>query len=360
LGSKLASLGILCILWLVIAAVLYVVFVSRTDHTDFFPRWAGVRLALFEAQDPYAETTTREIQRTVYGRLRQGTQDQQGFAYPAHVIPLLLPFWLLPMRVASALWSSLSILLVVVLVYVLGEVPRRLFWIFTSVVVTAHVSLVVFQAQFTIFVAVCLGIAYWMYMRSYDVIAGVLLVFATIKPELVLLPMFALTVMAVWERRWKLLVTFLLTFLLAIVLSIAVTGIWVPRWLAQIQAYRTYAQTVWPVGVMYQHKLVSALACMVLLSLALKVAEWDHDMVFATACVLELVLVPQTLPYSLVVLLVPVALIVLPRCALCAPVIALVSWGALLLPYRIQMTVVPLAVWGLGLIAAQKPLETEP
>ncbi|MDY7078840.1 MAG: glycosyltransferase family 87 protein, partial [Chloroflexota bacterium] len=305
LGKRLASLLALCLLWLVIAAVLYVVFVSRTNHTDFFPRWAGARMALFEARDPYAETSTREIQRRVYGSFRQDTQDQQGFAYPAHVIPLLFPFWLLPMRVASALWSSLSIMMVVVLVYLLGQVPRRLVWVFASVVLIAQVLLVVFQAQFTIFVAACLGIAYWMYTRSYDVIAGALLACATIKPELVSIPMVVLIVMAVWERRWKLVFTVLLTLLLLVSLSFGITGIWVPRWLAQISAYQTYAQSVWPVKVLYQHELVSGLVFVILLVLGLKVTRWDRDLVFATACVLGLVLIPQTLPYSLVLLLVP-------------------------------------------------------
>ncbi|MDY7080786.1 MAG: hypothetical protein SXV54_28215, partial [Chloroflexota bacterium] len=59
-----------------------------------------------------------------------------------------------------------------------------------------------------------------------------------------------------------------------------------------------------------------------------------------------------------VLLLVPVALIVLRRCVLWAPLIAILSWGSLLLPYRVQMTMIPLAVCGLLLVTWREPLET--
>ena len=54
LSSPLVLAGVLCLLWLVIGVVLYGLFVSWANHTDFFPRWAWARIALFEAQDPYA------------------------------------------------------------------------------------------------------------------------------------------------------------------------------------------------------------------------------------------------------------------------------------------------------------------
>ena len=174
-------------------------------------------------------------------------------------------------------------IMVVALVYILGQVPRRLGWVFVCMLGIAHILLVVFQGQITLFAVVCMGIAYWMYAQSRDVMAGVLLVFATIKPELVLLPTIALVVMAIWERRWKLPVTFLLALLLTLALSFVVAGFWVPSWLAQVRVYRGYAKSVWPIGVLYQYKLVSALACLVLIGLASKVTQWDRDFIFAAA-----------------------------------------------------------------------------
>ena len=171
LSSPLVLVGVLCLLWLVIGAVLYAVFVSWANHTDSFPRWAGARIALFEAQDPYAETSTHEIQRTIYGQRLKEEENQQGFIYPAHVIPLLFPFWLLPMRITSALWSSLSVLMTITLIwiYMLGRMSRHLFWVSAFTLMTAHILLVMFQGQFTLFVVACLGIAYWMYTHSIGV-----------------------------------------------------------------------------------------------------------------------------------------------------------------------------------------------
>ena len=141
-------------------------------------------------------------------------------------------------------------------------------------------------------------------------------------------------------------------------LSFAVAGAWIPRWLAQVRAHQVYAQNVRPVEVLYQYRPVSAFACLILIGLMLKVTRWDHDMTFATACVLDLVLIPQTLSYSLTVLLLPILLIVIQRCAIWAPLIAIASWGILWFPYRIQMTAVPLAVWGLILVG-QRGLECQ-
>ena len=353
-SSRLVVVGALCVLWLAIAAILYVVFVSRTDHTDFFPRWAGARIALFEARDPYSEAATRDIQQTIYGRLRLDTEDQQGFTYPAFIIPLLFPFWLLPMRIASALWSSLSVLMVIALVYVLGQIRRQTAWVVVCVLATAHILLVIFQGQMTLFAVACLGIAYWMYTQSRDVAAGGLLVFAAIKPELVVLPVAVLIGWAIWERRWKLVVTFLLSLLLILALSVVIAGFWAPSWLAQVRDYQGYAKSVWPVKVLYQYKWVSALACLILAGLASRRIQRNRDVIFAIVCVLNMVLVPQTLPYSLAALLLPVALIVLRHGATWAPIIAASSWGVLFVPYRIQMAAVPLIVCGLLLITAQK------
>jgi hypothetical protein len=349
-NQRLVFFSGLFVAWLLIGLVLYVVFVSRTDHTDFFPRWVGARIALFKSKDPYSEASTHEIQRTIYGHLRQDGEDPQSFSYPAHVIPLLFPFWLLPMRISSALWSSLSVLMMVALVYTLGRAAiRQLFGVCISVFAIAHVLLVVFQGQFTLFVTACLGIAYWLYSRSNDVAAGVLLVFATIKPELVLFPMMILIATAIWERRWNLLVAFSLVFFVAMAISFVIAGIWVPQWLGQVRAYPSVSRALWPVGVLYKHWPVAALAFLVLAFLALKVARWDRDLVFASVCVLDLVLIPQTLPYSLAVLLLPIVLVLMQHHVVLVPIITVTSWGVLLLSYSIQMALTPLAVWALVL-----------
>lgn len=352
--SRLTLLAVLGGLWLIIATMLYVVFVSKTDHTDFFPLWAGARLALFEGRDPYAPETTTQIQQTVYGHPRQRTEDQQGFTYPAHLIPLLLPFWLLPMRIASALWSSSSVLLAAFLIGVLAEVRWRLSWVPVLTVLTAHVLLAIFQGQFTIFVAACLGLGYWMYTHSRSALAGLLLVGTTIKPELVLLPIAALLAMALWERRLSTLVASCLGGLLMMGLSVAATGFWIPGWLGQIDAYRAYAQSVWPIEVLYENWPASVLAGVVRLGLGVKVGRWDRETVFATLCALNRLLLPQTLPYSLAVLVVPIGLVVLNDSPFWACIVAVASWGAVFVPYRIKMTAVPMAILGLVLLARHR------
>jgi hypothetical protein len=358
LRNRLALAAVLFVLWFLIAATLYVTFVSKTDHTDFFPLWAGARLALFEAQDPYARETTTQIQQTVYGHARQPTEDQQGFTYPAHLIPLLLPFWLLPMRIASALWSSLSVLMVLGLVCFLAQVSEKQWWIPALIGISAHVLLVVFQGQLTIFVAACLGLAYWTYTHGRTTLAGLFLVATTIKPELVLLPAAALLVIAVSERRSGFLLGLSVGGALLVGMSVVIAGFWVPRWLNQLGAYRTYAQSVWPVEVLYRNWPICALVGGILLALAATVERWDHEIIFATVCAINIILLPQTLPYSLTILLVPVTLTVLARHPSWTLAVPVASWGAIFLPYQTQMVAVPVAVLG-GVLFARHRIFTE-
>src|SRR6185503_7567647 len=68
----------------------------RGNLSDLYPRWLGSRELLLHHRDPYSPEVTREIQAGYYGReLDPGRmddprfnepKDQQGFAYPLHVI----------------------------------------------------------------------------------------------------------------------------------------------------------------------------------------------------------------------------------------------------------------------------------
>src|SRR3954463_7941006 len=68
----------------------------RGNLSDLYPRWLGARELLLHHRDPYSPEVPREIQAGYYGRpLEPGRtdepKDQQGFAYPVHVVFLLAP-----------------------------------------------------------------------------------------------------------------------------------------------------------------------------------------------------------------------------------------------------------------------------
>src|SRR5678815_3305835 len=73
----------------------------RGNRSDLYPRWLGTRELLLHHRDPYSPEVTRGIQSGYYGRpLDAGRmddarfnepKDQQGCAYPQHVVILLAP-----------------------------------------------------------------------------------------------------------------------------------------------------------------------------------------------------------------------------------------------------------------------------
>ena len=93
----------------------------RGNLSDLYPRWLGTRELLLHHRDPYSPEVTREIQSGYYGRpLDPGRmddprfdepKDQQGFAYPLHVIFLLAPTIGLPFPVVQTGFRWLLVIL---------------------------------------------------------------------------------------------------------------------------------------------------------------------------------------------------------------------------------------------------------
>ena len=93
----------------------------RGNLSDLYPRWLGTRELLLHHRDPYSSEVTREIQIGYYGRpLDPGRiddprfnepKDQQGFAYPLHVIFLLAPTIGLPFPVVQTGFRWLLVIL---------------------------------------------------------------------------------------------------------------------------------------------------------------------------------------------------------------------------------------------------------
>src|ERR1700681_2963657 len=79
----------------------------RGNLSDLYPRWLGARELLLHHRNPYSAEVTREIQTGYYGRpldpdRTDDPKDQQGFAYPLHVVFLLAPTMRLPFPVVQA------------------------------------------------------------------------------------------------------------------------------------------------------------------------------------------------------------------------------------------------------------------
>ncbi len=188
----------------------------RGNLSDLYPRWLGARELLLHHRDPYSPEITREIQSGYYGRpldpdRTDDPKDQQGFAYPVHVVFLLAPTIGLPFPVVQDGFRWLLVILT------LASVPlwlRVLHWRPSKTVVAVLViltfgSFAVVQGiklqQLSLVVSVLMASAAAALVAGNLFLAGFLLALATIKPQLAL-PMAAWLVLwaiSDWRQRGR-------------------------------------------------------------------------------------------------------------------------------------------------------------
>jgi hypothetical protein len=225
----------------------------RGNLSDLYPRWLGSRELLLHGRDPYTPEFTREIQAGYYGRPLDpdapGERNyQQGFYYPAYVAFCLAPTIHLPFETVRKgfFWVLLGLTLTTVPLW-----PFVLRW---SVPVWVYVSLVVFTIgslpfiegimlqQITLFVVPLLIAALALLASGHPMPAGVLLAFATIKPQLVWLLLLWLMIwtLADWRRRCRWAVSFLLTMVILFAASEWYLPHWIPRFLQAIREYHNF------------------------------------------------------------------------------------------------------------------------
>ncbi len=309
----------------------------RGNLSDLYPRWLGMRELLLHHRDPYSPEVTREIQSGYYGRpLDAGRmddprfnepKDQQGFAYPLHVVFLLAPTIGLPFPVVQTgfRWLLITLTLASVLLWL-----RVLRWR-PSVASTAILIVLTFGSyavvqgiklqQLTLVVSALLAGCAAALVAGYFSLAGFLLALATIKPQLALPIAGWLTLWAVsdWRRRQL----FVWSFALSMAIFLGAAEYILPGWMKEfrnaVAAYRQYTggagslldvlTTAW-LG-----KILAAVAVLAVVIMGWKVRRAPHDSaafstMLALVLAVTLVIVPSFAPYNQVLLLPAVFLIV--------------------------------------------------
>jgi hypothetical protein len=226
----------------------------RGSFSDLYPRWLGARELLLHNRDPYSSEVTREIQAGYYGRPLDPTrpndpQDQQGFAYPVYVVFLLAPSIWLPFSAVQIIFRVLLVSLIAasVLLWI-----SALQWQISATGKLIAVALVLgsFPAvqaiklqQLTVLVCTLLAGCAALIVNRRLGLAGVLLAFATIKPQLALAFAGWLVVWAVgdWRSRQRLVWSFLVTLGGLIIAGEILLSGWIGRFRGAAAAYLKYA-----------------------------------------------------------------------------------------------------------------------
>ena len=323
------------LLWAGISLAAYTGWVHGADHRDFYPWWAGARLRLFEGRDLYSLDTVREMQLRLYGKILPPEMDQQGFAYPAQMLVILFPFWWVADReIATALWEGLSVLLLLASLYFLGRMPRRPVPIFVlaAFLLWQYPLLMIFQGQITGLILVSLLLGFWAYQHGKDILSGLALSLAVLKPELALLPWLVMLFMAFKDRRFRMPLAFFAAQAFLLASSMLLAGWWIPEWLAAVQRYSGYAKSAWaPLTAWSVHPLLFVILLLMTVGLLVNM-RWNRLAAFAAAFPVGLLLLPQTLVWGLTILLAPLILAWNGRARWVVAAVWLLGWIFLFLP----------------------------
>lgn len=239
------ALGIIVLAILTITNVNYAE--NNPGGADFVPRWLGVRLLLTEGESPYSQTTTLAIQEFMYGRPAKPGEDQVLFVYPLYSFIVFTPFSLIADYVqVRGLWQTVLqialILLAIISIRLADWRPSMpsLFLLLVFVLLWYHSVRPLINGNPSIMVALFTAAGLLAISRERDIVAGVLLGLATIKPQVVVLLIPLVLIWAFSKGRWRLIGSTVGTLLVFIILSTALVPNWILQNVRQILAYPGY------------------------------------------------------------------------------------------------------------------------
>jgi hypothetical protein len=297
----------------------------RGNLSDLYPRWLGARELLLHHRDPYGDDVTREIQAGYYGRVLEPTRpndpkDQQAFAYPVYVAFLLAPTVEMPFPVAQGmffwLFAALTAASVLLWLHALGwriSSTALAVWILLTLSCFPAIQGIKLQ-QLSMFVAALIAASMFALARRRFVLTGILLALATIKPQLIALPVLWLCiwVMGDWRTRRLALWSFAITLAVLVAAGEILLPGWIHEFRAGLAAYYEYTGggksvldvALTPIG----GRIVSALLVGVLALVTWQSRRADERSVefqwsFALSLAITLAVIPMFAPYNQLLLL---------------------------------------------------------
>jgi len=301
---------------------------------DLYPRWVGTRELLLNRRNPYGPEVSHEIQIGFYGHAIEQSYDQpeseivdeQRFVYPVYVVFLLAPTIHVDFPVLQA-WAPLVLAVLTAMSVWLWIGSSR--WEPTPVVLAAFTLFVLSTPQIAqglrlrqlgFVVAFLIALSTWAVVHKHYFVAGVLLAFSTIKPQMVVLCLtwFLIWTFGDWKRRSRLAAGFASAFLL-----LAGTGeVLLPGWpryfIEGLQAYRKYFPTTSILRLILGNWIGGVVSVLVVLMLI--VFAWrrrdvtadspDFVQVLAFFLITTTLVMPLLTPYNQVLLLLPASLLI--------------------------------------------------
>lgn len=223
---------------------------------DSIPRWIGTRAWLFEGINPYSAEVTLRSQKMIYGRVATSAEDQQKFVYPFYTIIFYIPFVWMKFEWARAVYMLILELAIIAMIIVsiktLDWSPPR--WLMISTILFGilfyHSIRTIVLWQMAGVCAFLITLAFWGIKDKQDIIAGISLALASIKPQMVFLIIPFVFGWGLILKRWKLSITMLMTLLVLVGGSFLLLPTWLSEMIGQIKDYEHYTNTVSPLHIL--------------------------------------------------------------------------------------------------------------
>ena len=250
--NYLFALGWLGILWVLLSAVSYYFLVVPRQHCfDFYPRWEGVR-AVLARENPYHIEVSWHIQEEMFGRRQESHEIVQHFVYLPTITWLLLPFWILPYKLAVSLWCGLQLLFLLLCplltIYLLKwklQPISFLTLLMFSILVFRYPINAYLLGQFIPFVLVNLIFAWWGIANKNSLVTIFGLVGMLVRPEVVIVPIGVLLIHNWMEARRNVVVGWgIITIFLWLLTQIWI-GPWIVDFLNGVSDYVGYSFISW-------------------------------------------------------------------------------------------------------------------
>lgn len=247
---------------------------------DFYPIWLTGRELLFHRSNPYTPEMTREIQTGLFGRPMDPHRpsdpptDFRAFSYPLYADLLAAP--LLPLgfnAVRVVLGILLPLLTAASLVLWFRAFHLR---VSSSALASAIILLLVsypvleglFAQQAGLLVGAALAMSVALLARERLVLSGMLLAFASVKPQLLWLLALWLLLWAIsaWKQRKGFVLSFSFTLALLVLVSQLILPGWLVGWWGSLVGYSRY--TLPPLTQLVLGRFLGIAAGLALLALA--------------------------------------------------------------------------------------------
>lgn len=178
---------------------------------DFLVSWMSTRLFLTQGTSPYSDETAQKIQIYANGHPAEKGEPQIRMVYPLYSIAVIFPFALISdFTMARAVFMTvLEAALIALAFFSIRLVRWRVhFWELVVFVLFSlawyHSVRPLIDGNLTILVALLMVSGLLALKNGGDELAGILFAFATIKPNLVFLPILYICIWSMVNGRWRL------------------------------------------------------------------------------------------------------------------------------------------------------------